>query len=149
ENHTAKRLSSLINGEHALVQLQDGQRNRGGVNRADIAPAAGAGPAAILLLVIQQKLPGRLAVLAPLDAVRFLGFREQLGVAVVAEEVDRLSIVVIGVLIVAHAAAGIERMDDILAVLKPLLGERGVVLACTEAACNGSRRQGGPLATDA
>src|SRR5438094_750355 len=65
-------LSSLINGQHAVVQLQDRQGNRGGVDGADVAPVAGAGPSAVLALAFQQELAGGLAVLAPSEAVRLL-----------------------------------------------------------------------------
>ena len=55
------------------------------------------------------------------------GFREQLGVAVFAEDVHGLSEVVVLVLIVADAAAADRNIRS--AVLDPLLGQLGFVFA--------------------
>src|SRR5581483_11523395 len=69
--------------------------------------------------------------------------REQPGVAVIAQDVDGLGVVVVRVLVVAEASAA-ENRHVLLAELEPLLDERRVVVAGAEAAGDGRRREGGP-----
>src|SRR5262245_48047846 len=98
------RALALINGQSSLVQLQDGQVNRRRIDRADVAPAAGAGPTAVCALGLYQGFERGLAVLAPGEAIRRLGFGEELAETLVPQDVQRLGPVVVSVFVVAHPA---------------------------------------------
>src|SRR5262249_45615314 len=138
--------STLVNGQRALVKLQDGQVHRGGVDGAD-AEAAAAGPAAVGVLRRPQLLEHGLAVLAPGQALARRRRPEHLLPAVVAQDVQRLGVIVVGVLVVSQADAALDG-DGRLAELEPLLAEVVLVLAGAEQAGDGRRRQGRALAAD-
>src|SRR5262249_18569655 len=86
-----------------------------------------------------------LAVLAPGDRVLVVGLGEHLGVPFVAQDVNGLAPVVVGVFVMAETARGADG-DGGLAVVDPLGDELGLVLAGGEAGRDGRRRQGGPFA---
>src|SRR5262249_26675383 len=83
----------LVYGQHVVIQLEDGQVDGGDEDGADVAAA----PAAVAVLGTQQVVEGGLAVLAPRQALGLPRFREEPGVALVAEHVDGLGEVVVGV----------------------------------------------------
>src|SRR5579871_5474562 len=87
-------ISALVNGQGAVVQLQDGQVTGRRVHLAD----GRAGPAAVLVLLVGQELEELLAVLAPGQPLLRPGLGEHLGVAVLAQAVDHLGVVVVRVL---------------------------------------------------
>src|SRR5579885_80983 len=132
---------ALVDGQVAVLQLEDGQVDAGDEHRADHA----AGPAAVAALALDQVIEDGLLVLGPGELVLVAG-AEQLVPAVVAEHVEGLGVVVVGVLVVAEAAAApAQREGDVaLAELEPLLDLGGVVLARGEAAGDGRGSQGRP-----
>src|SRR3954447_3602321 len=111
----------------------------GDENRADVA----AGPASIGTLRPQQVLERGLAILAPGQTVVEFRIGEQLGVTILAEDVERLGVVVVGIFIMAETAAAEDR-QVLLAKTDPALDERRVVVARAEATRDGRRRQSRP-----
>src|SRR5579885_1816726 len=101
--------------------------------RGEDGAGVSAVPAAVGALHAYQVVERRLAVLRPGDLVGVLGAGEETIPAVVAENVDGLGIVVVGVLIVA-GPAGAQGAEVLLAELEPLLDQRRVVVAEAEAA---------------
>src|SRR5260370_31567399 len=55
----------LINRQRSFVELQDGQGGGGGVDGSDVAPAARAGPAAVVALTSDQIIEHPFAVFSP------------------------------------------------------------------------------------
>src|SRR5262249_20619803 len=101
-------------------------------------------PRAVFILAFDQGIESLLAVLLPGEPVAALVVGEQLVPAVLPQGVDGLGVVVVGVLVVAHAAGAVEQRHAGLAEAKPLLDQRGVVPAGRKATADGSRGQGRP-----
>src|SRR5262249_24594464 len=137
--------SALVDRQGGLVQLHDGQVAGRHVDRPDHAggPAVVA-PAAVGGLGPLELLEDRLAVLAPGQQLVAPRRGEQLLERVVAEHVDHLGVIVVGVLVVAHAPAVPRDGQGVLAVLEPLLDQLAVVVAEAEAAADGGGGEGGP-----
>ena len=92
----------MVDRQRRQIQLQQGQVDAGGEDGAGL----GAAPAAVALLHLDDAGELLLPVLAPGDLVRLLGAGEQLVVALVAEELDALAIVIVGVFVVHAEPAG-------------------------------------------
>src|SRR5262245_22754829 len=130
-----RRRSPLEYGQRPVLQLQDYEVAGGREDRADVA----VGPAAVARLATGEVVEGDVAVLAPGEPVIGLGLREEAGIAVIAEDVDGLGEVEVGVFPVAKTVlAGLIDADSGLAVADPLLGEVGIVLAGVEGAGDSS-----------
>src|SRR5262249_31014951 len=112
------------------------------------AEAAAALKASVLGLHLEYTLAHQVAVLGPGQAVRFRRGAEQLFPALVAQDVQRLRVVIMRVLVVADADAAVVEGDGGLAVLEPLLAQIALVLAGAEAAGDRRRGQRRPLAAD-
>src|SRR5207248_1258018 len=104
--------------------------------------------AAVLGLHLEDSLAHQVAVLGPGQAVGLRRGAEQLLPALVAEDVQRLGVVIVRVLVVADADAAVVERDGGLAVFQPLLAQLAFVLAGAEAAGDRRGRQRGPLAAD-
>src|SRR5262245_39649753 len=101
-------------------------------------------PTAVRVLRALELVEDALAVSRPGDEVVVLGVGEELLEAVVAQDVDHLRVVVVRVLVVAHAPAVAGGGQPVLAVLEPLLDQLALVLARVEAAADRRRRQRRP-----
>src|SRR5438309_3796624 len=139
--------SALINGQRALIQLQDRAVDGGGVNAADAPGAAGA-PAAVGALRALQVVEHGRPVLAPGHALALGRAGEHLFPAVVAEDINGLGVVVMSILIVAKADADAADRDGALAVLEPLPAQFVLVLAGVEEAGDGGGGERRPFAAD-
>src|SRR5262249_56572721 len=140
-------VAELVYRKRRVFQLQDRQEDRRGVDGADVPPAAGARPAAVARLALDQVVKRRLLVFAPGDALLRRQLGQALADAVGAEDVQGRGVVVVRVLVMTHArVAGRHRPEDALAVPEPLLDKGRVVFAGAEAAGDGRRRQGRPFA---
>src|SRR5262249_38858897 len=118
----------LVNRQCAVIQLHHGQvRGRG-----EYLAALAALPTAVGALHAHQSIERLLAVLLPGDFVGVLGAGEEAVPAVVAQDVDRLGVIVVRVLVETEAAAA-ESLQMRLAELEPLLNQRRVVVAKAEA----------------
>src|SRR5262249_21696677 len=129
------------------IELHQGAVDGGGVDGAD-AEAAAAGEAAVAVLPLDEAIEVVLLVLTPGDALVLAVLGEHLFPAVVAEEVDRLAIVVVGVLVVAVAVGVATDGDGGLAVVEPLFDVLVLVVAGAEIAGDGGGGEGGALAAD-
>src|SRR5207237_5877698 len=111
------------------------------IHRADAAPATAARPAAVAALLAAQEVERALAILAPGDGVAAARFGKQFTPALFAQHVHALRPVVLGVLIVPHAAAP-QGAQVRVAVFEPALHQRGIVFAGVEGAgdCRGRER---------
>src|SRR6266404_3761678 len=113
----------------------------GGEEGADVALR----PAAVAALASGQVIKNGVAILAPGQPLGLARLREHLGIAFVAEHVDRLRIVVMRVLPVPEAvAAGLVDGDGGLTILEPFLRQWRVVLAGAEHARDRRGSQGRP-----
>src|SRR5947209_8285785 len=99
------RCLALVERQRRLVELHDRQGLGSSIHRADAAPATAARPAAVAALLAAQEVERALAILAPGDGVAAARFGKQFTPALFAQHVHALRPVVLGVLIVPHAAA--------------------------------------------
>src|SRR5262249_39645541 len=120
----------------------DGAVDRSRVDRSD-APAAAGRPAAVRGLRPHQVVEHLRAVGAPGQAlVGGRALAEQLLPAIIAEDVEGLGVIVMGVFVVADAAgAAATDGDGPLAVLEPLLAQIVLVFAGAEQAGDGGGSQ--------
>src|SRR5262245_54198521 len=140
-----QELSSLVNRKRPLVQLHDGAVDSGGVDASN-APGAAAAPAAVALLRPHQVIEHLGAIAAP-GSLFPASVAEHLCPAIVADEIDALGEVVVGVFIVTDAAAGgrLVKPNFFDAVFEPLLDVLVLVVTGVEEARDGRRGQRRPL----
>ena len=106
----------MINRNDAFIQLQNRQVHTGRKNRADVATR----PTSVLVLLTLQVVEHHFFVTAPGDPGFLVLFREQFAVSVIAQDVNRLCIVVALVFIMLEPT--FADRDVFLAELDPLLG---------------------------
>src|SRR5260370_28424129 len=92
----AKNSLSLIYRQRTIIQLQDRQISRRRKDLADVAAV----PTTIRTLGADKVIEHHLAILAPGEALALPGLREESRVAVIAEHVQVLSVIILRVLIV-------------------------------------------------
>src|SRR5579875_1360856 len=143
ERAPARRIRSLalVNRQSRVVQLQDGQIHR----RDEVGPDHAAGPAAVAGLRANHAGEVLFFVARPGQALAGLGVGEKPSITVFTEYVDRLCVIIVGILIVSHASTA-ETLQVLLAEFEPFFDERRIVIAETEATGDGRRRQRGPAA---
>src|SRR5579871_453716 len=110
----------LIDRQHALVELQDAQVHRSRVDGTEASPRAVPGPAAVFILAADHAVEVLLLVTAPGQPGVFRRVGEQLAPGFVAEDIDGLRPVVVGVLVMAEPPRpAAERADAAVGVLEP------------------------------
>src|SRR5258708_34858821 len=85
---------ALVNRQHAVIQLEDRQVAARGIHRPNRATV----PISLGVLVGGEVLEERLAVLGPRQPFALARLGEQLGVAVLAEAINHLTVIVVSIL---------------------------------------------------
>src|SRR5579871_145034 len=138
-----RRSSALVNGQGAFIQLHDRQMARSGKERADVTLR----PAAVRVLPPREIVENDVAIIAPGQPFTGWSFGKHLGVAIVAQHIQGLGVIVVRILPMPKTiVAALVDWNRTLAKLDPLLGQLGFVLAGTEHTGNGGRGQWWPFA---